>query len=88
MCIPIVYNCNFTRFLTPSQRGPKKSCVIFIVEVELVGKIKTLMNYCGIQLRGEILMKFELHNLDKNLMQFGNMTESLQNFYCTFVQFG
>lgn len=86
MCIPILYNCNFTRFLTPSQRGPKKSCVIFIfivvVDLDLDGNIKTLMNYCGIQLHGEILMKFVLHNLDKNLMQFGNMTE---RFYCIYM---
>ena len=56
----------------------EKSCVTFIVVVDLVGNIKTLMTYCGIQLHGEILMKFELHNLDKNLMQFKNMTENLQ----------
>ena len=48
----------------------KEFLVIFIVVLDLVGNIKTLMNYCGIQLHGEILMKFELHNLDKNLMQF------------------
>lgn len=78
MCIPILYNCNFTRFLTPSQRGPKKSCAIFTFVVDLVGNIKNVMNYCGIQLHGEILMKFELHILGKNLMQFGNMTESLK----------
>ena len=53
-----------------------KRAVLFPLLLLILFKI--LMNYCGIQLHGEILIKFELHALDKNLMQFGNMTESLQ----------